>query len=349
MIGLDPSGRGPDAASWRGAARRGAAGAGARRCRRPSRAALVATLIALAAGCTSGAGAPGQPGGLEKTSIVVGAVPAADTAGLYIAQQQGFFADAGLHVTIKPIVSAEDAISTQLAGGFDVTLGNYVSYIAADAEQHADLRIIAEGSVIQPGNQEIVTPAGSRITTLAGLRGATLAVNVRNNIGTILIGEVLQEDGLSLPDVRLVPIPFPQMIAALGDHKVQAAWLPEPFLSAAGEQIGAQEVTDLDQGATTGFPIVGYAVTRAWEQKYPKTAAAFLGALERGQAIADSDRAAVEHAAETFLGVPPQTAAVMALPGFPLGVDRLRLQRVADAMRRFGLLSRAFNVGQMIG
>jgi ABC-type nitrate/sulfonate/bicarbonate transport system substrate-binding protein len=180
---------------------------------------LAATLVALAAGCTSGADAPGQPGGLEKTSIVVGAVPAADTAGMYIAQQQGFFAAAGLHVTIKPIVSAEDA----------------------------------------------------------------------------------------------------------------------------------QEVTDLDQGATAGFPIVGYAVTRAWEQKYPETAAAFLGALERGQAMADSDRAAVERATETFLGVPPQTAAVMALPGFPLGVDRLRLQRVADAMRRFGMLSRAFNVGPMIG
>ncbi|MFI5082624.1 MAG: ABC transporter substrate-binding protein [Streptosporangiales bacterium] len=67
---------------------------------------MVATLVALAAGCTSGAGAPGQPGGLEKTSIVVGAVPAADTAGLYLAQQQGFFAAAGLQVTIKPIVCA---------------------------------------------------------------------------------------------------------------------------------------------------------------------------------------------------------------------------------------------------
>lgn len=349
MVGLDLSGRVTDAASRRDAARPGAAGARARRCRRLSQAASITTLAALAAGCTSGAGTAGQPGGLEKTSIVVGAVPAADAAGLYIAQQQGFFAAAGLHVTIKPIVSAEDAISSQLAGGFDVTLGNYVSYIEADAEQHADLRIVAEGSIMKPDNQEIVTPAGSRITRLADLRGATLAVNVRNNIGTILIGEALQEGNLSLADVKLVPIPFPQMIAALADHKVQAAWLPEPFVSAAGEQIGAQEVTDLDRGATAGFPIVGYAVTRAWEQKYPKTAAAFLGALEQGQAIADSDRAAVERSAEAFLGVPPQTAAVMALPGFPLGVDHVRLQRVADAMLRFGLLNRSFNVGQMIG
>ena len=68
----------------------------------------------------------------------------------------------GLHVKVVPIVSAEAAVGGQLRGTYDVTLGNYVSYIEADAEQHADLRIIAEGSVIQPGNQEIATCPGRR-------------------------------------------------------------------------------------------------------------------------------------------------------------------------------------------
>ena len=81
--------------------------------------------------------------------------------------------------------------------------------------------------------------------------------------------------------------------------------MPEPFLTGAEEQIGAQSIYDLDQGATEGLPIVGYAVTGAWEQKYPGTAAAFSAALERGQLLADSDRAAVEQAVEKFLGVPP--------------------------------------------
>lgn len=306
-------------------------------------------LASLAAGCMSSSGSPAQSAAPGKTSIVVGAVPAADTAGLYIARQQGFFAAAGLHVKIVPIISAEDAISGQLKGTYDITLGNYVSYIQADAEQHADLRIIAEGSVIQPGNQEIVTLPGSRITTLAGLRGATLAVNVLNNIGTILVGLALEDDGMSLSEVKLVPIPFPEMTAALKAHQVDAAWVPEPFLSSAEQQTGALEVADLDQGATQNFPIVGYAVTRTWEQKYPGTEAAFLRALEEGQTVADSDRGAVERAAESFLGVSPQAAAVMALPEFPLGVDRVRLQRVADAMRRFGLLKQPFDVGQMIG
>ena len=40
-------------------------------------------------------------------------------------------------------------------------------------------------------------------------------------------------------------------------------------------------LVDLDQGATSNFPIDGYVATRAWAQKYPKTAAAFVRAIEK--------------------------------------------------------------------
>jgi hypothetical protein len=64
-------------------------------------------LAALAAGCASGSSSSNQSALPEKASIVVGAVPAADTAGLYIAEQRGFFAAEGLSVKIVPIISAE--------------------------------------------------------------------------------------------------------------------------------------------------------------------------------------------------------------------------------------------------
>ncbi len=308
----------------------------------------VAVAVACAAGC-SGTAPGSQALTPEKATIVVGAVPATDSAGLYIAQQRGYFAAVGLHVKIVNIISAEDAITAQIQGKYDITLGNYVSYIQADAQQHADIRIIDEGSVIQPSDQAIVTLPGSPLTSLADLRGKRLAVNVTKNIGNILIGSALAGQGLPLSDVRLVPIPFPEMTAALQQHKVDAAWVPEPFLTGAEEQIGALPIYDLDQGATDGLPIVGYAVTKAWEQKYPGTEAAFSAALERGQLLADSDRAAVEQAVEHFLGVPALTAADMALPEFPLGVDKVRLQRIADDMRQFGLLAKPFDVSQMVG
>jgi NitT/TauT family transport system substrate-binding protein len=307
---------------------------------------VAAGAITLAVGCSAASSSTASAAG---TTIVVGAVPAVDTAGLYIAQQRGYFAAEGLQVKIEPIVSSELAISRQLAGAYDITFGGYVSYIQADAEQNADLQVIAEGSVMGPEEQGLLTMPGSRITTVAGLRHATVALNVMNNVGTILVGSALKSYGLPLTSVKFVQIPFPNMASALAHHQVDAAWMPEPFVSSAEEDLGAQDISDLDFGGVAGFPLVGYAATGKWISKNPVSEAEFVRALEEGQNVADTDRAAVEGAMEAFLGVPPVTAAVMALPQFPVGaVDRVRMQRVADAMLQFGLLKRPFDVGRVL-
>jgi NitT/TauT family transport system substrate-binding protein len=147
-------------------------------------------------------------------------------------------------------------------------------------------------------------------------------------------------------------VPFPGVASALTTPKspIVASFAPEPFVSLDEAGAGLQELADLDQGFTQDFPIQGYAVTAAWAQKYPNTLKAFTRALSQGQQIADTDRAAVEQAIEQYLSIPKETAAFISLPTFPLGVDAVRLQRVVNAMKRFGLLPQQtrFNVTSMI-
>src|SRR6266849_6162606 len=86
----------------------------------------MATVAAMAlAGCAGKT--PAASSSPEKPDLAVGAVPAADSVGLYIAQQKGLFAAQGLHVKIIPVTSSATAVSDQLAGRYDVTIGNYVS------------------------------------------------------------------------------------------------------------------------------------------------------------------------------------------------------------------------------
>jgi NitT/TauT family transport system substrate-binding protein len=102
-----------------------------------SRHLLIASAVAvtmLAAGCSSGGTGGGSPRlKLEKTDIVVNAFPAIDSAGLYIAQDQGLFAAQGLHVTIVPVPkngpppSTQDLVNGQEKGQFDITAGDYVT------------------------------------------------------------------------------------------------------------------------------------------------------------------------------------------------------------------------------
>jgi NitT/TauT family transport system substrate-binding protein len=141
--------------------------------------------------------------------------------------------------------------------------------------------------------------------------------------------------------------------ADVGAGDLSAAVMPEPFASIAEQQYGATPLADLNQGATNDFPIEGYVVTKAWAAANPNTLKRFLAALSAGLEIADTDRSAVEKAFEELSSapngqVPPQIAAVMSLDTYPIGIDQTRLQRVADVMYQFGLLTSNYNVGQML-
>jgi NitT/TauT family transport system substrate-binding protein len=208
---------------------------------------------------------------------------------------------------------------------------------------------------MQPNNQALYTMPGSSVTTIADLKGRRIGVNVLNNIGTLLISSVLQEHGMSVRDVHFVPVPFPALGLALKRHVVDAAWLPEPTASADAQSMGLQELVDLDQGATEGFPVGWYVVTKAWAKKYPRTLAAFLDALRAGQQIADNSRIAVEQAMEKLpapFTVSPAIAAVMSIETYPLTIaphiNRVRIQRVADEMLQFHMLSQPFKVNTML-
>jgi NitT/TauT family transport system substrate-binding protein len=311
----------------------------------------VAALLVLVTGCSSRPGTAAS--GLEKTNLVVDAFPTIDTAGLYIAQMKGLFAQQGLHVTIKFTSTSQQAVSAQVAGQADITSADYVTYIDNEVTGRARLRIIAEASFLEPHVLSLMVSPHSRVETVAELKGKSISLAAPNDIGALLVDSLLEENGISPHQVTFkTGIALPATGKALDRGTVDAAPVPEPFLSSSEEEFGDEQLADLDQGATESFPIQGYAVTKAWAQKNPHTLRTFVRALEQGQQIADTNRASIEAAMNTYLGIPYQTSAIMALPDFPLSVDPARLQRVVDAMTEFGLLpakDRSFKVSTMVG
>jgi NitT/TauT family transport system substrate-binding protein len=286
----------------------------------------------------------------------VAVVPAVDSAGFFVALHDGLFAKQGLKVNYTPAVSSDVVIGQQLAGKFDITGGNYVSYIQHYVADRQPLEVIAEGSVMQQGTQAIYTMPGSKIKTLTELKGHVLGINAPLNINYLLAASVLTQNGIKLTQVRFppAPIPFPKMAAELAAGTIDAAAMPEPFATAAEQQYGAVELADLNQGATEQFPIQGYVVTKSWAQQNPGTLRAFITALAQGQELADTSRSSVEQAMEALSGpqngeIPPLVASVMAVNIYPTALDKVRIQRVADVMYQFGLLRQRFSVTPMIG
>ncbi len=307
---------------------------------------------------------------IEQPDLNVAVVPAADSAGFFVALHQGLFAARGLRVHFIPAVSSQTVINAQALDEprdrIDISCGNYVSYIqaqhfydlgkrpssASSAIVAANLEIFAEGSVMQPGAQGLYVMPSSRVRTLADLEGKTIGVNAPGNILYLLAASALADHGLKVSGARFAYYPLPQMAAMLKAGKIAAAVLPEPFASQAQLSMGVALLADLDQGATAAFPVQGCAATRQWAALHPVTLAAFRAAFEQGQQIADNNRSAVEQAMEALpppLGLTKVQAAVMALDAYPIGaVDVTRLQRVANVMHQF-LGFPPFSVRKMTG
>jgi len=311
--------------------------------RRSLAASLIAVIMVLAAGCASGGGSTALTSVLskpEQPDITVAAIPAVDLAGLYIAQDRGLFARQGLHVTLEPIPSSQSVIADQLKGKVDISAGSYVAYLAAQAAG-ARFRVLAEASTLAPGTRALVVTGNSPITTIAELAGRKIGVNGVNSIGTLLISELLSANGVAPGKVRFVTAQdgFPAMPRQLQDGAWDAAFLAEPYITAAGEQYGEEVLADLDQGAAFSLPIDGYVATAAWARQHPKTVAAFTRAIQEGQQIANKNASAVQATMAYNDNLAPEVTAAMALPGYPVGpVVVASIQRVARAMYQSGIL-----------
>jgi len=305
------------------------------------------------------------------SSITIDAVPTADAAGLYIAYDEGLFTKQGLTVKIDPIDGGEFGMGDLQTGAVQLVEGNYVSFVLAQIagafaapnpenpaktlpSKPIDLRIIANSSQMQPGNQALYVMPNSRYKTVADLAKdhATIGINSPNNIAQVLLGSLFGANGLPVTSIKQVVQPvFPIMPQYLAAHKIDAAWLPEPFGTEAEEKYGAVPLADFDQGTIQDFPIGAVVGNAQWVQKHPNTVAAFLRAYRQGQEIADTDRAAVEHALMIHTGVSNLVAATMTLDTYPLIMDVPVMQRVANAMFEFGVtsgLKQPYDIADMI-
>jgi NitT/TauT family transport system substrate-binding protein len=318
---------------------------------------LVAVLAASCGGSSTSSGPAAQFSSLETTNLTVAAVPVSDDAGLYVAKDLGLFKSVGLNVTIDSVVSGASAMQGENDGQYDITAGNSVSFIQAQASGASNLEIVAEGALMQPGNQALYVLPNSPIQNISQLKGARIGVNAPDNIGTLLISALLYSHGMTASEVHFVPLAagFPAMATALSQHQIDVAWLPEPFGSMDSASMGLRELADLDQGETQDFPMAWYVATKTWAKTHPHTLAAFLYALREAQEFADTNRADVEKAMEQLPApytVPSRFAAIMSIASYPLNIlpdiDVSRVQRVADAMQQFDMVPSTFDVNTML-
>jgi NitT/TauT family transport system substrate-binding protein len=219
-----------------------------------------------------------------QAKVVVGSVPGIAAAGTYIADAKGYFREAGIDVEIANLASAADAMASLATNEFQVVEGGYsAGYWNALAKDFPIIVAFERGS--RPTNHKIVVPPAlkDKIKTVADLKGHSVAVNAPGSLTIYELGKMLEHSGLTIKDVDVKYMPFPQMAVAFRNNAVDAAENIPPFVNVAMEQGLMNEIGSVDD-TLKPYPLasIAYQINTDWAKKNKEVAQKFFVAIARG-------------------------------------------------------------------
>jgi NitT/TauT family transport system substrate-binding protein len=188
---------------------------------------------------------------LELDTIKVGYIPILGFAPYFVAQERGYFEDQGLNVEMELFRSGDPMIAPLSQGQLDVGGGETGPALFNAVNLDLDVRVVGalaaqpEGYGAVPLLVRTELSESGEVTTPGDLAGRKVAVNIERGTAEYLLAKALEKDGLSLSDVELVSIPFPEIPAALANAAVDAAILPHPL---AGRALGEGDAVVLVNG-----------------------------------------------------------------------------------------------------
>jgi NitT/TauT family transport system substrate-binding protein len=180
---------------------------------------LVSILVgaALVAAC-GGAPASTAPG-RTALSVGLGYIPSVQFAPFYLADQAGYYRDAGLDVTFQNKIDP-DLVTLVGQGSIDVGLADGTSLIPA-VSQGIPVRYVA--TIYRDFPSVVFTATSSGIASAADLKGRKIGIPGRYGSSWIMLQALLDSAGLTPPDVEIVEYPDFGQGAALQQGAVDAA------------------------------------------------------------------------------------------------------------------------------
>lgn len=292
-------------------------------------------LPALTLGLVLGVASSGRAQDTEPAVINLINVPAALTGEVYYAQDLGFFKAAGLDVRITAMRSSPAVISALASGAADVGFAA-VGTAASAYESGIPVLFIAPGGMnVSPHpTSELVGPTNTTIHTASDLNGKTVAVTGLADLSYYTTEAWIEKNGGNLSRVKFVEIPFPEMAGALVQHRVDAAVIPEPFLTEAKNEV--RVIADVNSATGSRYMMAGWLADEAWIRSHPSVAARFAAVIRQTAQWANTHHNESRLILQRYMRISPEVAATMRLPEFALALDPKLLQPPIHVAAEFG-------------
>jgi NitT/TauT family transport system substrate-binding protein len=314
--------------------------------------ALIATMAVGLSGCTDSDKPSSSPTSGGVRHVRVAALPIAETAALWAGIAEGIFTRHGLDVEVQPAQGGALAIPALTNGSLDFAIGQPFGPFRADLQ---DLGVVIIGnyaSSYATGDDinAVLASKKSGITRPRDLAGHKVSVNSIGAAGDVTIMESVAKDGGDPTTIKFVEVAFPDVPAQLQAGNIDAAWVPEPFVSQLKGQ-GDTLVVAPYQNTIPGLTTLTTFTTAKLIKDQPALVNDFAAAMKETLAWAkdSANNAAVRQALKKNMAqLPAAVADALRLPDYGWNIDKPSLQQLIDLAIKYKVLPKSPNLDRLV-
>ncbi|MHA6669409.1 ABC transporter substrate-binding protein [Homoserinimonas sp. A447] len=260
---------------------------------RTRRSALVAagvTAALIISGCAATPAADDAEGGETGDVIRVAYLATGSSLPLFVTAEK-HAEEAGITLEMIEVTSGNESITGVATGQFDVGFAGIGSAAYNAFDEGLPVRYVApmhagyvEDYFILSSQIAADSDAAAELAEdMSDLAGETFAVNAPGVVTEALLGFALERAGLSINDINVEHIPFPDQVPALANGGIAGGILSEPFPTQA-ESNGAgyrpwETPTDAEP-----MPFTGIIFNTDWSDENPELAEGFMEAYANSAA-----------------------------------------------------------------
>jgi NitT/TauT family transport system substrate-binding protein len=211
--------------------------------------------------------------------VTVAYSPFESTALLWVAEDQHFFVQNGLNLTLKKYDSGAGSLDGVINGEADMAVGVTEFPLVRKAFQNEKVRAL--GNIDKGEFTYLVARKDRGIAKVTDLRGKRVGTT-RGSIAEFYLGRYLALNGMTMRDITLVDVRTPAgWVNDVADGKLDAISTAEPYASAARDRLGDNAVMWSVQSRQPLFALV--VSTDEWREQHPGPARRFLLSLEQAE------------------------------------------------------------------
>ena len=262
------------------------------------------------------------------------------------AQDAGYFSDAGLDVEFIAVQGGPAVVSAVASGEADVGYAAPVPPINARLNGVPVKMFLQLGQEVAPDRTYIFALASkaSGVTDMVSVKGKKIGINANGGLCELMWRDHLASAGLTIDDVNVVVLPFPEQEAALQLGNIDATCTFDPFYSSilSNTDIGASVFASGTLADLTE-PLMNDALFASddWLSANGETAVKLAQVMDRARKELLGDQAKLEAAAVKLFEMTPEAVSGMRLPivNESMIIAATDAQRILDAMIKTGMTS----------